>query len=227
MGKRGGTKHLKTVASPRSMFLERKTSVWTVKPAPGPHSAENAIPLATALRLSGFAKDKKDVKALLNANSIRIDGRVAKEGKLPIGLMDVVDVEGKNFRVLIDSKGRLELKETKNPRMKVCRVERKQRTKGGKLHITLHDGKSLFDYACSVGDSICVSLPDVKPVERIGLDAGANALIVHGKHAGKFVKIESVAPGTQTRRSEVLFTHDGTQFKTPREYVFLIKNDCI
>jgi small subunit ribosomal protein S4e len=218
---------MKTIASPRAVFIARKTSVWTVKPSPGPHNSENALSLSTALKGLGSAMTKKDVKALLNARSVRIDGHVVKELKTPVGLMDVVDVEGKNLRVLVDLKGRLTLKETKNPRFKVCRVEKKWRTKGGKIHIALHDGKSLFDYVCSVGDSVCISIPDLKPVERIALDAGADALIVHGKHAGKFVKIETITPGTQTRASEVLFTHEGEKFKTPREYVFPVKNEYI
>lgn len=216
---------MKTVAAPRAVPIERKLTAWTAKPGPGMHSIEEALALSTALRKSGFAVTKKDVKALLNSGSVRVDGRVVREMKLPVGFMDVVEVSGKGFRALLDRKGRLALKETPNPRVKVCRVEGKHRTRGGKLHITLHDGKCLLDYSCSVGDSVCISIPDSKPVEHIPLAVGAEAVVIRGKHVGKHVRIEGIAEGTAARKAEVSFTHEGSTFSTPKEYVFPIKKE--
>lgn len=218
---------MKTVAAPRSVLIERKLTVWTARPRPGPHGIEGAVALSTVLKRSGFAVTKKDVRRLLNSGSVRIDGRVVRDMRLPIGMMDVIEVAGKGMRALLDAKGRISLAETANPRVKLCRVERKHRAKRGKLHITLHDGKCLLDYVCSVGDSVCVSIPEMKPVEHIPLAVGAEALVVRGKHVGKQVRIDSITQGTATRRAEVSFTYGGSQFSTPKEYVFPIKKEYI
>jgi small subunit ribosomal protein S4e len=227
MAKHGGTKHLKTVVAPRTVPIERKLTVWMTRPRAGPHKFESAIPLSLALKKLKFALVKRDAKTFIRSGSVRIDGKVVKDLKYPVGVMDVLEVEGNAFRVLLDTKNHLTFKDTSKPNVKVCRVEKKHRTKGGKLHITLHDGRCIIDYNCSIGDSIVISLPDGKPVAHIPLSVNGYAMIIKGKHVGKFVTINNISEATEKRKAEVTFTYNGETFNTPKEYVFPVKEEYI
>ncbi|HDM89168.1 MAG TPA: 30S ribosomal protein S4e, partial [Candidatus Bathyarchaeota archaeon] len=108
MGKKGGSLHLKREASPPFWPIHRKKFVWTVKPRPGPHPVSRCIPLLLIIRdILGFAETRKEAKKIISQGKILVDGRVRRDDRYPVGLMDVVSIPElkMNYRVLPFKKG--------------------------------------------------------------------------------------------------------------------------
>lgn len=223
MGKKGGTKHLKRIAMPRSFSSPRKVMTWIKKPLPGRHTKAGAISLSQAVCDLGFAMNSREAKMILSNRNILVDGVTRVEMKDPVGFMDVITVGEKHWRAAYDNKGRVIMLKTRKPSVKLCRVEKKVRTKGGKIQLTLHDGRNLFDFAANVGDSVEITLPEGKPKERIPLAAGSQCFIIGGKQIGRTGTIEEIVPGTITRISEAKCKlEDGVVYTTLKEYLFPI-----
>jgi small subunit ribosomal protein S4e len=223
MGKKGGTKHLKRIAMPRSFSAPRKVMTWIKKPLPGRHAAEGAISLSQAVRDLGFAMNMRETKLILANRNILVDGVVKVEMKDPVGFMDVLTVGEKNWRVILDNKGRVIMVKTTKPAVKLCQVRKKVRMNGGKIQLTLHDGRNIIGFEAKVGDTVEVSLPDGKPKGKIALAAGSKCFVIGGKQIGRVGMIEELVPGTMTRRSEAKCKlEDGVTYTTLKEYIFPI-----
>jgi small subunit ribosomal protein S4e len=223
MGKKGGTKHLKRIAMPQSFSAPRKVMTWIKKPLPGRHAAEGAISLSQAVRDLGFAMNARETKLILANRNILVDGVVRVEMKDPVGFMDVLTVGQKNWRAILDNKGRVIMVKTNKPAVKLCQVKKKMRTKGGKIQLTLHDGRNIIGYEAKVGDTVEVSLPDGKPKGKISLAAGSKCFVIGGKQMGRVGTIEEIVPGTATRISEAKCKlEDGVTYTTLKAYLFPI-----
>jgi small subunit ribosomal protein S4e len=213
MAKRGGTKHLKRYAAPKLYDIHRKERKFVTKPLPG---KKNAVSISFLLRK--FYTTTKEIKKALNSRNIKVDGRVVTEPKFPISLMDVLTVGDKNYRVLINEYGKYTLEECTDPSIKICRVEKKTRSKKGKIILTLHDGRNV-EYAANSFDSLVISLPDSKVIEKIDLKPNSKCLITGGKWIGQRGIIKEINDVMKT----VTITTDGTEITTRKEYIFPIK----
>ena len=99
-------KHLKRLAAPRSWPLPRKTQKWVVRPSPGPHPQEWAIPLGVVLRdILGHCDTGREAKRIIGSREILVDGKPVTSHKHPVGLMDVVSVPAvkEHYRFLLDN----------------------------------------------------------------------------------------------------------------------------
>ncbi len=228
MGKRGGTKHLKRIAMPQSFSAPRKELTFIKRPLPGRHKLSGATTLSQAVSDLGFAASSREAKMILSSRGVKVDGVPRVEMKEPVGFMDVLTVGDKSWRALYDSKGRIVLKATAKPAMKFCRVEKKVRIPGGKIQLTLHDGRNVIGYDANVGDSIEIQLPDGKPKTRVKLASGSACYIIGGKQVGRMGTIEDIVPGTITRLSEAKCKlEDGSVYTTLKEYLFPIVEGAV
>lgn len=230
MARKGQSRHLKRYAAPRALTLPRKSVVWTVKPAPGPHPSSESIPLRLVVReYLGLARTAREVDRLLSEKRVLVDGRVRKNSKFPVGLMDVVQLPAlnKSYRVLLDVRGRLILREIPQAetQFKLCKVVRKDVISGRKIQLTFNDGKTLSgDFGeFKLRDVAKLSLPDPKILERIAYEKGTAALVTGGRNVGRLGKIVEVKliEGTQPN-IVILEAADGTTFQTPEDYVFAV-----
>lgn len=230
MARKGQSRHLKRYAASKVLKLPRKSLVWTVKPAPGPHPAVNSIPVRLLLRdYLSLALTAKEVDKILTERHLLIDGRVRRDPKFPVGLMDVVQLPAidRNYRVLLDRRGRLTLHEIPKDEasFKLCKVVRKVFVRGGRVQLTFHDGKTLIGEfgEFSSMDVVKLKLPDLKVVERLPFAEGALALIVGGENVGRMggiIEIK-VIEGTQPN-IVTLQASDGSTFQAPEDYVFVV-----
>ena len=93
----GSNSHLKRLNMPRSWPLSRKTTTWIVRPLPGGHSLDMGMPLGPILRdVLGVAQTMREVRVILSTGQIKVDGRVVKETRRIVGLMDVLTVGEQN-----------------------------------------------------------------------------------------------------------------------------------
>src|SRR3989344_9492405 len=106
-----------------------------------------------------------------------------------VGLFDVLSVPKlkKQYRMLLDKKGRLTLREinTKEAALKLVKVVGKNALKGGKIQFNLHDGRNIVsDAKAKVGDTFLVALPKAIVTKIFPAKKGAKVFLIKGKHAG-------------------------------------------
>ena len=92
---RGPKKHLKRIRTPKSWLLDKLTGVYAPRPRTGPHKLRECLPLMVVLRNRlKYALNGTDCYKILNEkdNQVKIDGRVRRDVKYPVGLMDVITI---------------------------------------------------------------------------------------------------------------------------------------
>ncbi len=197
MAKKGGTYHTKRLAIPKAIPVsDKKAKKFMMTTSPGTHPKKQAIPLGVLIRdVLGVTKSAAETKKVLNAKQVLVDGKVRKDERFPVGLMDSVTFANakKSYRIIVNKKGQLIPVETKDAARKICKVVGKRTVKGGKFNITLHDGRNIAtDDKVNVGDSVIISVPDQKIAKVLKFQDGAKCLITEGKHAGTVAKLESI-----------------------------------
>lgn len=225
------SKHLKRFSAPRYWRLQTKGVAFATKPSPGPHAGDLSIPLVGIVRdLLGYARDRREVKKILQEGEIRVDQVVRKEHRYAAGLMDVISVRktGENFRLLPDSKGlRMRPIPDAEASTKLLRIMGKSWPMGGGLQLNLHDGSNIMLPATdaakySVGDVLQVSLPDRKIKDHMKIEPGNVAFLHGGKSAGQVGIIEKVTRGQPMQPTMVTLSVGGKEFQTLEDFIFVV-----
>jgi small subunit ribosomal protein S4e len=232
MGKKGENKTMKSLAAPTARTLERKRSIWTVRGQAGPHSKATSVPLCLILRDLVQCVDKiKEAKLVLHQRKIKVNGLVRKDKSFPVGLFDVVDLEARKerFRIVFDSKGRLKLV-TVNPADKLTKISKvvgKNAIKGGLIQLTLNDGRVLQEKKTDLnpGDSVRISLPDSKLLEKVKLEKGNLVYLIAGRHVGGQAVIKEVSSGTMSRERLITLVEGDRQFQTTEKNLIVVGTD--
>ncbi|MEM1588859.1 MAG: 30S ribosomal protein S4e [Candidatus Bathyarchaeia archaeon] len=239
MGRKGGSTALKRKPAPKIWPIRRKEYVWVVKPTPGPHSLEKCLPLAIVLReVLGFAKTRKEAKIIASQGKVYVDGKVRREDKFPVGLMDVVSFPeiGKHFRVLPSRKGLILHPIAKEEAsFKLCRIENKATVKNGHVQLNLHDGsnalikvadpKNPLEDVYSTFDTVQLSLPNRQIIRHIKMKEKDYALITGGKNMGKYGRIVEIEEAKGKKRKDAIVTIEdekGNRYQTILDFVFVI-----
>jgi len=212
----GSSNHLKRLAMPRSWPLPRKTSIWVTRPTPGSHSLDLCMPISLVIRdVLGYARSTREVRHILHNGNALIDGRVCKDVRRGVGLMDVLTLGDDNYRCILDHNGRLRYRtiSSEEASWKVCRIESKSTIKGGKTQLNLHDGRNIVvDDAAeyTTGSSLKLSLPSQDILEHIKFDEGVRCYLIGGAHIGGFANMKSYDVKRSSMPNEVLFDDFGT-----------------
>jgi small subunit ribosomal protein S4e len=239
LGKKGGRRHLKRKPAPKTWPIHRKEEIWTTKPKAGPHPISRCLPLVLIIRdILGFAKTRKEAGTIVSEGKIRVDGKIRRERRFPIGLMDVVSIPEieKTYRILPSEKGLiLHPIETKEVVFKICRIENKTTLKDGHVQLNLHDGTNIKvqvkdplkpeEDIYKTLNSLKVSIPDLEILEYMKLDEGAPAIIVGGKNVGIHGKIVSIEEKHGQKRRNLLVTIEDkkrNRFQTTLDFVFVV-----
>jgi small subunit ribosomal protein S4e len=222
------TRRLKRRAAPRSWKIPRKGTKWVKRVAPGPHPQDQSIPVLMVLReIRHLARTAREARTILRQGAVRVDGAVIQDPARGVGLMDVVSFGApvdEHFRVLKDQRGKLVLVSipTKEAGIKLGRIRRKTTVSGGRIQVTLHDGRNLICPAKStwrVGDSLKLELPDQKVLGHLPLQPGQLAYVSGGSHVGQLARVERVEVRNSPEPNRVHFTEG---FSTTKDHVFIV-----
>ena len=189
---------LKRYLIPKYWRIPKKGNTFVVKPSSGAHRMNECLPLQVAIRdVLKYAQTAKEVRTILNSDKVMVDKKVRKEPKLPVGLMDVIEIPEakKHFRVFVNKSGLyLETIKEAEADKKLCKITGKSTLKGCLTQLNLHDGRNIVlkKDAYSVGDSLIISLPDQKIVKHFKFEKGQPAIIVSGKNMGTKGKIHDI-----------------------------------
>ncbi|MGQ4870878.1 MAG: 30S ribosomal protein S4e [Candidatus Thorarchaeota archaeon] len=237
MARRGQKKHLKRLPAPKHWPIKRKHGKFTTRVIPGPHRKEECITLAILLReILGYAETMREVKSILNSRQVFVDGRVRHEPRFPVGVMDVIEIKssGDRFRLLPKIRGGLRLVRIDEDEVgfKLCRIEKKMMVPGGRLQMTLHDGRNILlpegrsPSEFHTLDTLKITVPEQKLIDSYPLKEGAYAIITQGKNIGIEGRIVAIERRFGTHASTVTVEDpDGNRFQTALEYVFVVGND--
>ncbi|HZY91387.1 MAG TPA: 30S ribosomal protein S4e [Thermoplasmata archaeon] len=222
------TFRLKRRAAPRTWTIPRKGTKWVKRPAPGPHPQAESIPLLLVLRdVRHIAHSAREARLLLGSGKVKVDGRVVGDLARGIGLMDTVSLEAplnEHFRLLKDGRGKLTLVPiaAAEATTKIGRVRFKHAVRGGRVEVTLHDGRNLLVEAKSpwkVGDSLKLEVPSQKVLGHLALAAGSLAYLSGGSHVGEVARVERIEVRNSPQPNLVHFKEG---FSTIKEYVYVI-----
>jgi small subunit ribosomal protein S4e len=220
------SKHMKRLTAPTSWPISRKTRVWITKPTPGPHPIQRSVPLLVLVRdMAKYCDTAREARRIIGQRKILVDGKVATNYKMPVGVMDVISVPDNkdNFRLLLDRNGHFRLMRISadEAKWKLVRIENKTTVKEGKTQLNLHDGRNIIldKNFRNTGDTLKISLPDQKVLGVHEFKEGNVAYLIGGAHIGELGTVQ----GTEVTRSSspnIVNFKDG--FSTVKDYVFMV-----
>ena len=215
----GSGSHLKRLAMPRSWPIARKISTWVTRCKPGSHTLELSMPLNLIVRdVLKYASSTREVRHILHKNLVKIDGRLAKNHRRCVGLMDVLSLDEQNYRCVLDKNGKLRYRpiSPSDSEWKVCRIEGKTTIKGGLTQLNLHDGRNIVvsdPNEFKTGDSVKIDITKEKHnviMEHIPFEDGASAYLIGGIHVGSISHIKEYIENRSSMPNEVIFDGFGT-----------------
>jgi small subunit ribosomal protein S4e len=231
MGNKGPTKHLKRHRSPAFWPIHRKGGTWAVKPSSGPHSQETSIPTTVILRDQlNYAVTAREAKSLIKNGKLLVDGKVRKDDRFPVGLMDVVTIPDtkENFRVLPDHGGKLKFLSIskEESQFKLCRIIGKTTQNAGKAQLNLHDGSNILVTSeadqYKVGDVLKVKVPEKEIQDFIEFKEMQQVIITGGRSQGAKGVLITLGPEAGWKKTATIRTPEGDDIRTLAKYLFVV-----
>jgi small subunit ribosomal protein S4e len=212
-------------------LLSKVGGIWATKSSQGPHKLRESIPLNVLLRNKlKLALTGREAKMIILAKdgNIAIDGKVRKDYKYPVGLMDVITLlkTKTSYRLLYDCKGRFGLAKISpsESEFKLCRVKRRAMGPKGIPYIVTHDGRTIrFPHPqIKAHDTVKLNLRNNEVVTYFKYEIGAKVMITGGNNIGRVGSILRVEehPGSY----EIVHVKDenGLEFSTRLSNIFVI-----
>jgi small subunit ribosomal protein S4e len=215
--------HLKRLKAPKTWTVLRKVNKFITRPNPGAHKLDLAVSINTFLKeLTNLTKTTRETKYLLTKLEVQINGKRRRDEKHQVGLFDVVTIPSSNLQYILtlNEKGKLVAKETKQNETLLKIVGRTMIGKD-KVQINTLTGYNLLFTEKNAknykrGDTLVVSLPDLKVKEHLTRQKDMFGIIYLGKHSGtrgNIVNMEENLVSIQEKDKII---------KTNREYVFIV-----
>uniref|UniRef100_A0A2K6S8T4 40S ribosomal protein S4 n=1 Tax=Saimiri boliviensis boliviensis TaxID=39432 RepID=A0A2K6S8T4_SAIBB len=130
----GPKKHLKQVAAPKHLMLDKLTGVFAPRPSTGPPKLKECLPFIIFLRNKlKYGLKGDEAKKICMQWFIKINGKVQIDVTYPAGFMDVISIykTGENFRLIYEAK------------YKLCKVRKIFVGTKGIPHLVTHDAHTI------------------------------------------------------------------------------------
>jgi small subunit ribosomal protein S4e len=159
-----------------------------------------------------------------------VDGKIRKDDKFPVGLMDVVSTPdtGETYRVLPDHGGRLMFMpiSKEESQFKLCRIIGKTTQRESKTQLNLHDGSNVLIATESdqykVGDVLKIKIPEKEIQEYIEFKEMQQVIITGGRSQGAKGIIVTIGPEPGWKKTATIRTPDGDDIRTLAKYLFVV-----
>jgi len=225
-------KHISRLAAPKNWPIKRKERKWIARPNPGAHPLEFGMPIVVGLKeMLKYAKTTREVKKILNDKKALVDGRVIKDKRFPIGVMDILSFPSIDnyYRLIINKLGKFSVVkiDKKQANLKVCKIKGKTSVKKGLTQINLHDNKNILvkdGSSYKVGDSLILDLEKYNGKgkkedsikKHLSFKKDALIYIYKGKYSG-LNGIVGLIEG-----NKVIVKTGNNKFETLKKYIFVI-----
>merc|ERR1739845_41884 len=169
---RGPKKHLKRIRTPKGWLLDKLTGVYAPRPRTGPHKLRECLPLQIILRNRlNLAFNGMECKRILNDkdNEVCVDGKVRRDLKYPVGLMDVLTID-----------------KTKD-KFKLCKVRRRVMGQNKCPYIITHDSRCIRFAHPDIHefDTVKVNLETGEVEKHIKFEIGNVVFVSGGRNRGR------------------------------------------
>ena len=221
MAGKGTKRHMKRLASPNYMKLQKKVAKFVTKPNPGRHTLKSSLALSTFIKEKlMLARSTREAEKAIKARRIEVNGGVITDPRYPIGFGDIVKIVPSNekYEIVAGKYGAFEARKGENKEMKrTLKVIGKYLGKKGKIMIRLNNG-DIFpaEKEVKVNDSVVVDGKKISSV--IKFEKGAKCLVVKGIHAPESGVIKQIEQSTAQREATVHIQSGSGEFQT------LVKN---
>jgi small subunit ribosomal protein S4e len=182
-------------------YLGKLRGVYATRPSPGPHKLRECIPLNVLLQYRlKYALSKAEATKIVKDKEglIKVDGKIRRDPRFPLGHMDVVSIEKTNehFRILMDTKGRFipHRIDAKEGSFKLCKIVKKVIGKSKIPYVVTHDGRTLrFPHPdISINDTVKINLENGEISSVIKFQNGASCMLTGGNNLGRIGILQSV-----------------------------------
>lgn len=237
MTRKGERKHLKRFSAPNFWHIPKKEAKFAVNPSCGPHPAHQCLPLLIISRdILKLCENAREAKYIIHAGNIKIDGKIQKDHRFPVGLMDVIEIPKINhfYRVIPAPKRGLILHPIEQDEVgfKLCRIENKTIVKGGHIQLNLHDGRNILtrvkdptnaeEDIYKTKDVLKIALPSQEILEHIKFKENILSIVVAGRNLGLTGNVVKIEKRFGPHANIVTLERDGKTFQTALEYAFPI-----
>ncbi len=203
------------------------THKFTISPMPG-RLLTKCIPVGIFIRdITGYAQNISEVKQILQKDYLKVDGKIRRNYRFPLGIMDIVNLGEEFYRVLPTKSGLSFKKITKNEaNIKLLRIENKTILKKKVCQLNMHDSTNInYDKECNTGDVAVFDLATKKIKTILKLKKGSKVLVINGKKAGSIGKVENLEITRSYHPNIVTVSLNGVIVQLPRNYVFVVDSD--
>jgi len=176
-------------------MLDKLTGVYAPRPRQGPHKLRECLPLQLVLRNKlKYALTGRECDIILGDkdNHVKVDNKVRRDKKYPVGLMDVISIPktGDCYRMLYDVKGRFTLVKIKNKEeqnMKLCKIKKRTMGPNKVPYVVTHDARCLRfpDPSIHVFDTVKVDLTTGAIKGVMKLEIGKTVFVTGGANRGR------------------------------------------
>jgi len=212
-------------------MLSKLGGTYAARPSPGPHKLRECIPLSVLLqnRLR-YALSRQEVFKIVRSKEglIKVDGKIRRDPRYPLGIMDVVSIEktGEHFRILYDVKGRYQAHkiDEKEAKFKLCKIKRKAMGPTKIPYIVTHDGRTLrFPHPeIKKNDTIKLNLETGEVDSLIKFENGSQVLITGGNNIGRVGVLQHVEKHPGSFDIAHIKDSTGQAFATRTTNIFVI-----
>ena len=220
---------LKRISSPGTWMVKRKHGKWITDPVSGFKRSES-LPLTHVLQELGVCKTAREVKKLVSERKVLVDGRKVKSHKQGVGLFDVVSLIGEKtaWRLVYSSSQKLSFIECKDADKIILRVENKKLlTKSKGFQLNLSGGFNIVSTKKNIspGDSVLVSIPDLKIVEHFKSSKGSLVYVVGGAHKGSLARVMGIKKFESSQPDIYTLKTKDSEFNTRKSSVYVIGSE--
>ena len=228
MGSIAGSKKLKRQMAPTFWGINRKEKRFVITVRPGSHPKSNSIPSAVLLRDTlKKVKTLREDKSSIYGGKIKVDGVIRKSLHHSIGLMDVIELEGiTDVYRLVPNNGHLleSIKiNTSEKSKKLVQVKSKTTTKGGKMQLGFHDGRTIItDINANISDTCLLQIPEQKILDVIKFEKNSQVIVTRGINAGRIGTINEIKQGTFTLPKRINLLIDDKMIEIPANITMVV-----
>lgn len=232
--------HITRFEAPWFLRISKKEYKWTVRASPGPHSLLKAIPLLILVRdYLNVASTSKEAKRMIFDGKVLVDGKIRRDYKYPVGLMDVISIPSADIylRLIPDNVRFLKpiniAKE--DAKFKYARILNKTTISGGNLQLNLEDGRNILiskekikEFNPPTLSTLKITVPEQEIVDLFEIKEGVYAVIIGGKNAGMHGVITKIQLSEYKRRRYSIVSiqdKDGKIYQTNLENIIAIGKD--
>ena len=196
--------HITRFEAPWFLPISKKEYKWTIRVSSGPHKLSESIPLALLLKhYLKIVETTSEAKKIIISGKIMVDGKVRKDYKYPIGLMDIVAIPSidQYYRVVPDNTRFLTLIKIskEDARYKFVRIINKTTVKHGNIQLNLEDGRNILIPKEKISEmnyptltTLKIELPSQNVAKAYELKEGKYAIIIGGRNVGLHGIIKSI-----------------------------------